>query len=76
MAVVAVIAILCLHFRIKTWISGAIVGFLWASSVGHWYSSWQLPNRYFNENVIVEGVVSTLQIQLNKTSEINTSEDT
>ncbi|MFQ3250767.1 MAG: competence protein ComEC [Glaciecola sp.] len=76
MAIVAVFALLCLHFRTKTWISGAIVGFLWASSVGHWYSSWQLPNRYFNENIVVEGVVSTLQIQLNNKTKINTVEDT
>lgn len=76
MIVIAFIGILCLHFRTKTWLSGAIVGFLWASSVGHWYSSWQLANRYFNENIVLEGTVQTLQIQLNMPPEINTFRNT
>ena len=76
MAFGAVILILCLHFRTKTWILGALVGFLWASSVGHWYSSWQLPNRYFNENVLVEGDIQTLQISLEKSVQINKLENT
>jgi competence protein ComEC len=50
---------------------GAILGFVWASSVGHWYSSWQLPNRYFNENVIIEGAVKTLQIHRKNANQIN-----
>jgi competence protein ComEC len=74
-AIVAIIAMLCLHFRTKTWISGAIIGFLWASSVGHWYSSLQLPNRYFNENIIVEGTVYTMQIQLTKDSQAKASKE-
>jgi competence protein ComEC len=54
------------RFQIKTWIFGAILGFLWAGSVGHWYSSWQLPNRYFNENVIIEATVQSLQLPITK----------
>lgn len=54
-------------FQIKTWIFGAILGFLWAGSVGHWYSSWQLPNRYFNENIIIEATVQSLQFPINDT---------
>lgn len=67
MATVVIAAILAtcrVRFRIKIWISGAILGFLWAGSVGHWYSSWQLPNRYFNENVIVEATVQSLQLPI------------
>jgi competence protein ComEC len=69
--VLALIVMSCLRFQIKTWMFGAILGFVWACSVGHWYSSWQLPNRYFNENVIIEGTVETLQIQPRKSTQIH-----
>ena len=62
---IAIVVALCLRFQVKTWVFGAMLGFIWASSVGHWYSSWQLPNRYFNENVIIEGNVESVHIQLN-----------
>jgi competence protein ComEC len=55
---------------------GSILGFVWASSVGHWYSSWQLPNRYFNENVIIEGIVETLQIQPRNSTQIHILKNT
>ncbi|MFQ3208107.1 MAG: competence protein ComEC [Glaciecola sp.] len=74
--VLALIVLSCLRFQIKTWMFGAILGFVWASSVGHWYSSWQLPNRYFNENVIIEGTVKTLQIQRKIASQINILKNT
>ena len=76
MVLIALIGMFCLHLRTKAWISGLILGFLWASSVGHWYSSWQLPNRYFNENIVVEGTVQSLQITLNMQSQSNTFKDT
>jgi competence protein ComEC len=69
--VLALIVMSCLRFQIKTWMFGAILGFVWACSVGHWYSCWQLPNRYFNENVIIEGTVETLQIQPRKSTQIH-----
>ncbi len=62
---IAIVVALRLRFQVKTWVIGAILGFVWASSVGHWYSSWQLPNRYFNQNVIIEATVESLHIQLN-----------
>jgi len=65
----AIVVALCLRFQVKIWVFGAILGFVWASSVGHWYSSWQLPNRYFNQNVIVEATVESLHIQLNEAAQ-------
>jgi len=74
--VLALIVMSCLRFQLNKWLFGSILGFVWACSVGHWYSSWQLPNRYFNENVIIEGKVETLQIQPINSAQINTFKNT
>jgi competence protein ComEC len=74
--VLVLIVLSCFRFQIKTWMFGSILGFVWACSVGHWYSSWQLPNRYFNENVIIEGTVETLQIQPRNSSQIHILKNT
>jgi len=74
--VLAFIVVSFLRFKLKRWMFGAILGFIWASSVGHWYSSWQLPNQYFNENVIIEGTVKTLQIELKSPTQINVIKNT
>lgn len=41
-------------------ISGALLGFAWATSMGYWYTSWQLDKDIFNQNVIIEGRVSSI----------------
>lgn len=66
---IAIFAALCLRFQVETWTLGAMLGFVWASSVGHWYSSWQLPNQYFNQNVIVEAKVESLHIQISASAQ-------
>ncbi|MFT5898802.1 MAG: competence protein ComEC [Glaciecola sp.] len=77
MLVISVAAIaICWHCNLTTWITGALFGFVWASSVGHWYSSWQLPNQYFNENVIIEGTIQSLQIQPNRIAQSNAFKNT
>ena len=67
--IAAIIAAFSVRMQIKLWVFGAILGFVWASSVGHWYSSWQLPNRYINENVIIEATVQSLQLPVTKEQE-------
>jgi len=67
--IAAIIAAFSVRIQTKLWVFGAILGFVWASSVGHWYSSWQLPNRYFNENVIIEATVQSLQLPIIKEQE-------
>lgn len=68
--------VLGMYFNISTWISAALLAFIWAGSVGHWYSSWQLPNRYFNQNLIIEGTIASIHIQQDKLSQINSPKNT
>jgi competence protein ComEC len=41
---------------------GAILGFVWAASMGYWYTDGQFDKRIFNQNVIVEGVISSISV--------------
>jgi competence protein ComEC len=74
--VLCILTALCLYFCSRNWITGLVIGILWASSVGHWYSSWQLPYRFFNKNIMIEGVVDSLHIEQNQGEQINYLEDT
>ena len=37
-----------------------LLGVSWMASVGHWHSHWQLPERFYQQTVILEGQVETL----------------
>ncbi len=41
-------------------LNGALLGFIWATSMGYWYSTWQLDEGLFNQNVIIEGRVASV----------------
>ena len=74
--ILCVLTALCLYYCRRNWITGLVIGFLWASSVGHWYSSWQLPYRFFNKNIMIEGVVDSLHIEQKQGKQINYLKDT
>jgi competence protein ComEC len=46
--------------NISTITKGALLGFIWATIMGYWYTTWQLAPQLFNENLIIEGQVSTV----------------
>lgn len=48
------------HLSASAYLTGAFLGFVWASIMGHWYTSWQLDDKMFNQNVIIEGSISSL----------------
>nr|WP_277750983.1 ComEC/Rec2 family competence protein [Ningiella ruwaisensis] len=49
---------------------GALLAFAWASSMGHWYSQWQLNDAIFHQNIIIEArVTSVISPSLNKSEQ-------
>jgi len=53
-------ALLCIYFWLSAYLSGALLGFVWAALSAHWYISWQLPDNIFEQNVIIEGKVGSI----------------
>lgn len=51
---------LCFYYSVSSMLTGALLGFVWAASMGYWYTTWQLNNSIFNQNIIVEGRVSSI----------------
>ncbi|MBF7072655.1 DNA internalization-related competence protein ComEC/Rec2 [Glaciecola sp. MH2013] len=62
--------------KCKAFLFGAGAGFIWACSVGHWYSFWQLPNSFINQNIVIEGVVDSIHIQQKWREQVNESNNT
>ncbi|MBT1452009.1 DNA internalization-related competence protein ComEC/Rec2 [Glaciecola sp. XM2] len=52
-----VLIVLMLIYSLSAVMLGALFGFAWAASMGHWYDSGQIDSSVFQQNVIIEGVV-------------------
>lgn len=52
---------LCVYMNVSAWITGALLGFLWASFTGYWYTSLQLNESWFDQNLLIEGQVVSVQ---------------
>ncbi|WP_371193345.1 DNA internalization-related competence protein ComEC/Rec2 [Glaciecola sp. SC05] len=58
--IASVLAFLCIYFSLSASLSGALLGFVWASSMGYWYTAWQLNSNILNQNVLIEGRVTSI----------------
>lgn len=53
------------HRGIANLVSVSFLGIAWMASVGHWNTRLQLPPHYYQQTLIVEGVVDSLQHEAN-----------
>lgn len=58
----SIILILFLLLRYKSWlvIWGGVCGMIWATMAANYYLHWQLPSKFYQQNVIVEGFVDSI----------------
>ncbi len=60
-ACASLVLILAYYFRVSAKIVGVLLGFIWFSSVGHYHISTMAENRYFSQNILIQGDVLNLQ---------------
>jgi competence protein ComEC len=60
-AFACVVLIFSVLSRTSPVVNGVLVGFIWASVCGYYYLNWQIDASLYNKNLVVEGVVVSLQ---------------
>jgi competence protein ComEC len=67
--IVASLAIIVLLLHSLSAIAvGALLGFIWVMLTGHWYLDWQIDRAILDQNVIVEGTITSISVPLSKES--------
>ncbi|MFW8589425.1 DNA internalization-related competence protein ComEC/Rec2 [Glaciecola sp. 2405UD65-10] len=60
LALIILILFLLLRYRSLFLVCGGILGLVWATLAANYYLHWQLPSKYYQQNVIVEGFVDSI----------------
>jgi competence protein ComEC len=60
-AFVCIVMMYTLLYRFSAVVAGMLAGILWVCVCGYYYLVWQIDDKMFNQNIIVEGTVVSLQ---------------